>query len=72
MTEERRRSTDPLIQELIDEIRACREELKPIREFMTQINAAKLAAIWGLGGIAAIGATVKWVLDVKAEIHKGP
>lgn len=71
MNEERRRSSDPFIQELIAEVKGFREDMKPIREFMEQVNAAKMAAIWIVGVIAAIGAAVTWVLNVKDHIHNG-
>ena len=72
MIDERRRSTDPLIQELIDEVKGFREDLKPIREFMEDVNAAKKAAIWAVGVIAAVGAAVKWALEIRTDLHKGP
>lgn len=54
---------------LVDEVRQMREEQKPIREFMQKVDAARTAAIWVLGIITAIGAAIKWFLDVKQDLR---
>lgn len=71
MSEERRKYSDPLIQELVDEVRGFRKDMEPIRQFMDQVNAAKTAAIWIVGFVAAVGAAISWALNVKDKIgHK--
>lgn len=70
MSDDRRRSTDPLIEDLILEVKSFRDDMKPIREFMQQINAAKTAAIWIVGIIAACGAAVTWALNLKDHLTR--
>ena len=65
---ERRRSTDPLIEELIAEVKGFREDMKPIREFMAQVSAAKMAAIWIVGLLAACGAAITWAMNLKDHL----
>ena len=65
---ERRRSTDPLIQDLVNEVKGFRNDMKPIREFMEQVSAAKTAAIWIVGIIAAIGASITWAINLRDHI----
>lgn len=71
MTEnfEEKRHTDPLIKELIREVQGFREDMKPIREFMQDVGAAKKAAIWLVGIFAAIGAATTWFLNLRDHIH---
>lgn len=68
-SEHERRSTDPLIKELIKEVQGFREDMRPIREFMDQVSAAKTAAIWIVGLIAACGAAVTWALNLKDHLN---
>ena len=79
MRDERRESYDEILQSLRegqkqthDRLQAIEDELKPIREFMQKVDAAKLASIGILGVITAIGATVSWFLSVRDHvvIHK--
>lgn len=65
-----RRHTDPLIKELIKEVQGFRDDMKPIRAFMEEIGAAKKAAIWVVGILAAMGAAITWALNVKDHIHR--
>jgi len=43
--------------------------MRPIREFMQKVDAAKMASMWILGVIVAMGATIKWIASVWADIH---
>lgn len=65
-----KRHTDPLIKELICEVRGFRQDMVPIRSFMDEINAAKKAGIWIVGIIAAMGAAIKWFFDMKDHLQK--
>ena len=64
-----RRHTDPLLKELIRKVDGFSKELEPIREFMADVTASKRAAIWTVGVLAAIGAAIKWVWELRDHIH---
>jgi hypothetical protein len=66
-----RRNTDPLLENLIREVQGFRQDMKPIREFMSQVDASKKAAIWTVSILAAIGAALKWAWEARDHFPKG-
>lgn len=51
------------------EIRQFREDIRPIKEFMQDVTAAKKAAIWMVGIFAAMGAAVTWIINLKSHVE---
>ena len=82
MTEERRRHTDPLMEELLEQMKLIRaqaatnfellthlrEEVEELKSFMDNMNSGKKAFIWVLGILAVIGGLVTWCLDLISHI----
>ena len=81
MSEERREALEPrrisdiLLKELIIEVRGFREDMKtmreqiaPLNELSKQIYAAKMAAVWGFGFLAIVGACTTWILSIKEKV----
>lgn len=68
MNDFHKRQSDPQIEALIEEVKGFREDMKPIQEFMRNVDTAKMASIWIVGLFAAIGATISWILNVKEHV----
>ena len=83
MTEERRRHTDPLMEELLEHMKLIRaqaatnfellthlrEEVEELKNFMDNMNSGKRALLWLFGILAVIGVLVTWCLDLISHIN---
>lgn len=68
MSEERRRATDPLIEELISEVKALRGEVADFRNLVNDFTTFKRAAMWVFGIFIAIGGLITWFINIAKHV----